>query len=223
MTTDPLVLIAEKTELLFEALRACVQRILYDPKIVHASDASEFMNELEHGEDFTLIVFDAELIRETGSSLPPRLPGALGRVPSAMLVTTFDENERNVAIDNGVSSYLPKSAPSVFIIAGLASALCGISFCPTPAEAEEAVSKRKAVYQRAAIAGQPEAVNTVTRRQMDVLLLLVEGCSNAEIAQRLGIAESTVRLHLREAYRRLGVSNRVQAVREVLGIAATGQ
>lgn len=223
MTTVPLVLIAEKTELLFEALCSCVKRILYEPKIVHVSRASEFMDELEHVDDFTLVVFDAELIREMAASLPPGLPVALGRVPSAMLVSTFDENERNVAIDAGIRSYLPKSAPSVFIIAGLASALCGIPFFPSLAEAAEAESKRKAVYQSAATVAQPAAVNPVTRRQMDVLLLLAEGCSNAEIAARLGISESTVRLHLRSAYQRLGVSNRVQAVREILRIAETDQ
>lgn len=223
MVYDPLVLIAEKTELLFEALYTCVQRIAHHPAIVHVSTTGDLADALKHVDDYALVVLDADLARGKDLSLSPEVLSSLGKVPSTVLVSKVDEKERDVAIANGINAYLPKSAPSPVIIAGLALALCGYSFYPMPAAAGVSESERKAVYQSTIIGKQPAVVKSVTPRQLDVLLLLSEGCSNAEIARRLNLAEPTVRLHLRAAYRRLGVSNRVQAVRETLRMIAKEQ
>ena len=53
-------------------------------------------------------------------------------------------------------------------------------------------------------------------RQMDVLKALAEGLTNKEIARRLGIAEITVKVHLQSIYRKLGVSNRTEALAAAL-------
>jgi DNA-binding NarL/FixJ family response regulator len=56
---------------------------------------------------------------------------------------------------------------------------------------------------------QPEG--ELTNREMEVLRLLAEGCTNREIANRLSLSEHTVRAHLRGVMQKLQVSNRVQA------------
>lgn len=53
----------------------------------------------------------------------------------------------------------------------------------------------------------------LTPRQRDVLALLAEGATNGEIAHRLGLRPNTVKLHVRDVYRRLGVHSRVDAMR----------
>jgi DNA-binding NarL/FixJ family response regulator len=53
----------------------------------------------------------------------------------------------------------------------------------------------------------------LSARQREVLALVVEGMSNAQIASRLSISESTVKQHLRAAYKLLGVRNRTEAAR----------
>jgi DNA-binding NarL/FixJ family response regulator len=52
----------------------------------------------------------------------------------------------------------------------------------------------------------------LSHRQKEVLMLVGEGLSNADVAKRLYLSESTVKQHLRKAYRALGVRNRSQAV-----------
>lgn len=52
-------------------------------------------------------------------------------------------------------------------------------------------------------------------RQQEILELVAEGMSNAEIARRLYLSESTIKQHLRAAYRVLGVSNRTEAAKLV--------
>jgi DNA-binding NarL/FixJ family response regulator len=56
----------------------------------------------------------------------------------------------------------------------------------------------------------PDTV-ALTNRQREVLELVVEGLSNAEIAGRLYLSESTIKQHLRAAYKLLGVRNRTEA------------
>ena len=54
-------------------------------------------------------------------------------------------------------------------------------------------------------------VDALSPRQREVLGLVVEGMSNAEIGKRLYLSESTIKQHLRAAYKVLGVSNRTEA------------
>jgi EAL domain-containing protein (putative c-di-GMP-specific phosphodiesterase class I)/FixJ family two-component response regulator len=55
----------------------------------------------------------------------------------------------------------------------------------------------------------------LTRRQLEVMGALAEGCSAKEIARRLGISPSTVKIHLSQAYSALEARNRVEAVMRV--------
>ncbi len=53
----------------------------------------------------------------------------------------------------------------------------------------------------------------LTARELDVLRLVAEGYANARIARTLWVAEQTVKFHLSNIYRKLGVSNRTEAAR----------
>jgi DNA-binding NarL/FixJ family response regulator len=53
----------------------------------------------------------------------------------------------------------------------------------------------------------------LTRRELEILRLLVEGHSNAQLARMLWVTEQTVKFHLSNVYRKIGVSNRTEASR----------
>jgi DNA-binding NarL/FixJ family response regulator len=56
----------------------------------------------------------------------------------------------------------------------------------------------------------------LTQRHRQLLDLLADGLTNAQIARRLGLSEGTVRTHLQHLYRRMGVSSRTAAVTRAL-------
>jgi DNA-binding NarL/FixJ family response regulator len=68
----------------------------------------------------------------------------------------------------------------------------------------------------------PEARQTLTPRQHEVLELLVQGKSNREIAEAMGLSENTVKVHLAAIYRVLGVSSRAEALLAGMKRLSTG-
>ena len=61
--------------------------------------------------------------------------------------------------------------------------------------------------------GKTPDVGDLSRRQREILGLVAEDLSNAEIAKRLYLSQSTVKQHLRTAYKLLGVRNRTEAAK----------
>jgi DNA-binding NarL/FixJ family response regulator len=64
---------------------------------------------------------------------------------------------------------------------------------------------------------EPGDLEALTPRQRDILGLVAEGLSNAEVARRLFLSESTVKQHLRATYKVLGVKDRKEAAKFVNG------
>lgn len=77
---------------------------------------------------------------------------------------------------------------------------------------------RRLVRERPA----PHLAETLTVQERRVLDLVLTGCTNAEIADRLTVAPSTVRKHLEHTYRKLGVTSRLGAVAALRGGDAPG-
>lgn len=81
------------------------------------------------------------------------------------------------------------------------------------------LSRMRSMARRAAVSGTRDV--PPTERETEVLQLLVKGCSNREIANRLHVSESTVKNHLHAIYSKLGADSRSHAVSEAIkrGIA----
>ena len=67
------------------------------------------------------------------------------------------------------------------------------------------------LVSEAALSGAASGHGALSPRQREILKLVAEGQSNAQIAKRLYLSESTIKQHLRAAYKHLGVKNRTEA------------
>jgi DNA-binding NarL/FixJ family response regulator len=63
----------------------------------------------------------------------------------------------------------------------------------------------------------PDDTSALTEREEEILKLLAEGLSNAQIGTRLHLSENTIKFHLRNIYAKLGVSNRTEAALKYRG------
>ena len=124
-----------------------------------------------------------------------------------ILVLSANGDPRRVraALTAGANGYILKSADPEHITAEIERALAPSRF----------VSPRRGGRggRRAALAVAPDdqGLPGLTRRELEVLRLL-DGRSNREVAKLLWVTDETVKFHLANIYRKLGVSNRADAV-----------
>ena len=128
------------------------------------------------------------------------------RAPDVQVIalTSFQEEDLiERALQAGAISYLLKNVSAQALAEAIRQAHAGHSVLAP--EATEALIE--ATRQRAS-----QHDYGLTGREMDVLSLLVEGLSNAEIADRLVVSVATVKFHVRGILSKLGVSSRTEAV-----------
>ena len=151
---------------------------------------------------------------------------------AVVVVTTFDRDDYLFdALAAGASGFLLKNAGPEELIAAVRVAAAGDAllapevtrrviarFAPASADRERTAGGREA--GNAPTSGPPVALSRdsgvptvdLTEREREVLRLVAQAMSNAEIAQRLFIGEATVKTHVSNVLQKLGARDRVAAV-----------
>ena len=123
-----------------------------------------------------------------------------------VILTTFDLDNYVVdAFRAGASGFLLKTAPPPQLVAAIRTVHAGDGLL-APA------STRRLIEQSARPPAPSPALDTLTAREHDVLRLLAQGLTNAEIAVELVVEPSTVKSHVARLLAKLGLRDRVQAV-----------
>ncbi|WP_307191660.1 response regulator [Mesobacillus stamsii] len=123
-----------------------------------------------------------------------------------ILVLTMHSHEEYFmsAIREGADGYLLKDAPSDQVVEAIRTVARGESVIhPSMTRKLLAFHQQKKTEQQD---------NTLTEREREVLLCLVEGLSNKEIADRLFISDKTVKIHVSKIFKKLNVKSRSQVV-----------
>src|SRR5690242_3035439 len=133
-----------------------------------------------------------------GSAVPPRV----------LMLTTFDLDEYVYdALRSGASGFLLKDLPAAQLVAGVRTVGAGDALL-APAITRRLIEE----FVSTAPESLPPGLDDLTPRELEVFRLVARGLSNAEIAQELIIAETTVKTHVARLLTKLGVRDRVQAV-----------
>ncbi|MGW2094090.1 response regulator [Promicromonospora sukumoe] len=130
--------------------------------------------------------------------------------PPCLMVTTFGEDEYVAeAIRLGADGFVLKSGdPRELLLAVRAAASGGAFFSPAVSRRllQTGLGTRFVARQDAR-----ERFERLTPREQEVLALLGDGLSNGEIAERLHLAEGTIKVHVTSILRGTGARNRVEA------------
>ncbi|MET7876185.1 response regulator transcription factor [Micromonospora profundi] len=151
-----------------------------------------------------VVVMDLRMPGVDGITATTRI---LAERPAArvLVLTTFgDDDHLYPALTAGACGFLLKDAPPTELLDGIRRAATGDS--PFSPEVLQRLVQR-AVHARA---GAPRPVHGLTAREQDVLALVAEGLTNAEIAERLHIGVTTVKTHITSLMTKTESPNRVR-------------
>ena len=154
-----------------------------------------------------VVVMDIRMPRLNGIEATRQIVGLGPAAPRVVLLTTFDLDE--YVFDGllaGASGFLLKHAPPEEILLAIRAAAAGDALV-SPAPMRRLIEHF--------VRGRPHAtadLGRLTDREREVLLLLVRGLSNAAIARRLRIGETTAKTHVTRILAKLALRDRAHAV-----------
>ncbi|BAK76266.1 nitrate/nitrite response regulator NarL [Pseudogulbenkiania sp. NH8B] len=125
-----------------------------------------------------------------------------------MLTVSEDADDLTAALKAGARGYLLKNIDADFLKQSIIKAAAGESVM------SEAMTAKLMAHFRAgapAPSQQQQELEKLTPREREILGFLAQGQSNKEIARTLDLAESTVKIHVQNILKKLGLSSRVQA------------
>ncbi|MEV0146206.1 MULTISPECIES: response regulator transcription factor [unclassified Nonomuraea] len=155
-----------------------------------------------------VVLMDLRMPGVDGITAIERL-GKLPGPPPIVVLTTFDADQYVLrALRAGASGFLLKSTPPEELI-GLVKVAAEGHTVLSPAAARRLIAASADTHSARDRAR--ELVGSLTEREVEVLALLGEGLSNAQIAGRLYLAEATIKGYVSRMLDKLGCANRTQA------------
>ncbi|HQN69168.1 MAG TPA: response regulator transcription factor [Anaerolineaceae bacterium] len=200
------IIIADDQEIVCEGLKKILQS---DPeiKVIGIANNGQQALDLVHHQTPDLVLMDLQMPIMNGVQAIRQLRKTHPDLPVIVLTTYMDDKWLFDAIRAGATGYLLKDSPRQELIDAIKGTLSGNVYLD-PSVARKVLDS---------VAASPEPVESdedfdLSERERDILQLLVEGLSNAEIAHRLYLSEGTVRNYLSSLFVKLDVSDRTQAV-----------
>lgn len=198
----PKILILDDHPLYREGVASALAAAPLHARVLGAATIAQAIGVLAREGDVDLALIDRKLGAEDGLDAVARIGAAYPGVVRVLVSGEESEQLVSAAAHAGAQGFLPKSHFVMQMISAIEQLLDGGVYWPRTNE-----PARRTAYSARAQAG-----HQLTLRQLEVLQLLSEGQSNAEIGARLGITERTIKAHLQSIFDHLDVNSRVKAL-----------
>lgn len=202
------VLVIEDHILVREALVSALSQLGFPCEFSVAACGKDALALIEDSKEFDLVLVDLMLPDMSGFSLVSVLAHRFPTVPVVVVSALADETSVKRALKAGAVGFLSKSMSSDQVIESIRTLLAGgvvIAEGGSAAATSARYGKKRSMESAAEQFG-------LTTAQTRVMELMVEGRTNREIAELLGLAEGTIKVHCSAILRALGVPNRAQAL-----------
>jgi DNA-binding NarL/FixJ family response regulator len=157
-----------------------------------------------------VILMDVRMPGTDGIDATRAIVAAAVDAPKVLMLTTFDLDEHIYdALGAGASGFLLKDVTPEALFDAVRVVAAGDALL-APAITRRLIAEL--VRQRPTAPTTTRALERLTARETEVLLLLAEGLSNTEIAERLVVSGETVKTHVSRTLAKLGLRDRAQAV-----------
>ena len=199
------LLVVDDHSLIREAVRHVVQALADTVTVLTASDCDEGFAIAERESELEVLLLDFNL---RGLSGVPAITAWRQRhpaLPVVVLSSTDDRATVMAAMAAGAAGFIPKASSNEVMVSALRLVLAGGKYLPA-----EVLARDDGAALRAAASTSIDSLG-LSPRQLEVLTLIARGMPNKIICDELGLAERTVKAHVTEVLRALGVSSRTQA------------
>ncbi|GBD48480.1 response regulator [Methylopila sp. Yamaguchi] len=207
------VVIADDHWMVRQSLKQVMQRLEQTIEIYEAESFAEAAETLERHPDVDLMLVDLVMPGFEAFAGLRRLRKEFPTVP--LVVVSVHEDVEHVmrSVEHGVIGYIPKSAGAPEVERALERVLAGeVSF-------PRRIIERSAPGAPAAATPEPASDGpALTEREREVMELLGRGASVRKIAEACGVAEQTVRVHLRNAMKKLNLPDRSAALHYAMSL-----
>jgi two-component system nitrate/nitrite response regulator NarL len=156
-----------------------------------------------------VILLDNHLPGASGIQSLPDIFHASPDSTVIMLTVSEDEEDLIRALQNGAQGYLLKTSEKDDLLFGIRKAFDGESVI-SKEMTHKLVSAFKSNAKKDEKSKATSLASSLSPRELDAVRLIATGASNKEIARQLGIAETTVKIHVQHILRKLNLSSRVQ-------------
>lgn len=204
-------LIADDDEFFRIALRTILTRDLSFNEVVETASLDEAIEQLSSRKDFSLALFDLSM---PGMESPANLATVRDFHPEMIIAVVSGSSRRTdmmAALRAGVHGYIPKDIGVAELTEALRRVAGGNIFLPPSFADYTSPAERAVETEGPTVVPAKNLLDVLTPRQRDVLELVVMGDSNKRIADKLGLSEGTIKIHLAALFRNLGVHNRAAA------------
>ncbi|HSD60214.1 MAG TPA: response regulator transcription factor [Burkholderiales bacterium] len=206
------ILVVDDHPLIREALRTVLRDL--DPSIalVEAENGAATLAAAREHADLDLVLLDLSLPDGNGLVILETLRETYPALPVVVLSATEDPDTVTRALDGGAMGFIPKTSSNRLLLNALRLVLAGGVYLPAQVLGQAHAAAGAVPTARPGSPAKTPADIGLTRRQAQVLGLMVQGKPNKLICRELDLAEGTVKIHITAILRALGVSNRTQAV-----------
>ncbi|MCI5041444.1 MAG: response regulator transcription factor [Donghicola eburneus] len=190
------ILMIDDHQLILDVLMRYFNAAL-EAQVDTAPDLDAALNLIDE-HDYDLILLDYNLPGISGLSGLSQVLERSNNTPTALISSDLPREAIYDAMAMGAKGYIPKTSRAEAFANAIRFLLMGETFLPAEFFTRKAEPKKP-------------RIENLSSRESDVLLLVAEGRSNKDVANELGLSETTVKMHLRSIYSKIGVDNRTQA------------